>query len=251
MAVGGHVMSILVRAALTIVMLQYMASADAQRSIWAPNGETEFIGTAFDTATGKPVPRAWVLATYVLGSGGVHEQAHCTVAEVVQADERGEYRLPFYDGLPPQYINAFGRRYQWAIWLRNVTKDESLRWVVVTSREVDGKREAVAKEGPFASQEEALKASHKLRDVWLSRFTGTDEEWLQLLPRMPSNASPGCSARKTRGVIGWHEALLAEAEGMPDSPTRQQTVKELRDRLNMVLQLRAMRSSPRESGGAK
>lgn len=130
-----------------------------------------------------------------------------------------------------------------------MTKDLSLRWVVVTYKDVNGRREPIAKEGPFASEQEASKASHLLRDVWLSQFSGTDEEWLRLLPRMPSNASAGCPARKTRGYIGWDEALLAEADAMPHSPAKQQAMKLLRARLDRAIQLKAMVS--REAGGRK
>src|SRR5579859_5796204 len=103
---------------LSLCLLASTACA-GERTIWAPHGETEFVGRAIDKTTGKPVPGASILATYILGSGGIHEPAHCSVAEFVQSDEKGEYVLPFYDGLPPQFLAAFAHRYRWTGWARN------------------------------------------------------------------------------------------------------------------------------------
>jgi hypothetical protein len=211
----------LLLAAIAIPLL--MLGARAASSIWTPNGETEFVGKAIDKTTDRTVPNAWVLAIYILGSGGAHEQAHCTVAELVKSNDRGEYELPYYDGLPPQFFFAFAHRYKWASWPRVVYRDANLRPIVEILKIVNGNVQKIGQEGPFASEQEALKASRILQDVWLEPFVGTDDEWLRHLRSTPNHA--GCKSRRTSGMVGWAAALLAEAEAMPDSEVKRQVVR--------------------------
>jgi hypothetical protein len=229
MAIGEHVNMRIFRFTSVLAFCFLTSFVKAQPTIWAPNGETEFTGKAIDQATEEAVPHAWVLGIYVLGRGGVHEQAHCTVAELVQSDELGQYVLPYYDGLPPQFLYAFAHRYKYAQPLRDVYKDAQLRPIVRVMKLINGRPQIVGREGPFRDEQEALKASRTLQDVWLERFTGTDDEWLGELLRTPKQS--GCPSKKTSGMVGWAAELLKEAERMPDSGVRRDIVDRLEFRL--------------------
>ena len=209
--------------------------AHADWKVWAPHGETQFVGRAIDVETGQPIAGASVIATYELSAGGFHHQPGCAVAEYVRSNERGEFILPFYEGLPPQYLNAFGHRYERPRYVPPaVTKDAGERWIVIYRKVGKGKAEEIRREGPFRTQELAAKASRLLQDVWLEKFEGTDEEWLLKVRSTTTNASSLCPSGKTRGVVEWSEALLAEAESMPDSAAKQEAVKQLRDDLEFA-----------------
>lgn len=208
-----------------IAMLAAVSSAE--QTTWTPHGESQFVGHAINKQTGEPIGGAWILASYVLGQGGVHEQAHCSIAEVVRSNASGEYVLPYHEGLPPQYLDTFAHRFKWVVWPRNVSKDAKLRWVVNVTAIVDGKGRIIAQEGPFATEEEALKASRILQDVWLEPFTGSDDDWLRYLSQM-SGWKFGCKSRITAGGVAWRQALLDEAGAMPESAVKSEVMKQLR-----------------------
>jgi hypothetical protein len=208
----------------------------AQKSFWAPNGEKTFTGTAIDFTTGKSLPGIWVMASYYLRPGGIHEQARCTVLEVVRSDSMGHYELPFYDGLPPEFIQGFGTRYQLANFGRDVSKNNRLRWIVRVIKPAVDRNEVVATEGPFATERDAQKAARIFQDVWLKPFTGTDDAWLQQLAKMAKWEAP-CKSRQTRGGVQWREALISEAESMPESPKKTETLQSLRRSLDAVREL--------------
>jgi hypothetical protein len=218
-------------AALLFALTVGLTHADWR--VWAPNGETQFTGQAIDVETGQPIPGISVIATYVLTSGGMHHGPGCTVAEYVKSDERGEYRLPFYEGRPPQHLNAFGHRYlQPKHDPRQVTTDGKGGWIVNYWKVEKGRvLEQTRREGPFRTEELAGKASRLLQDVWLEKFEGSDEEWLRKIKFIANNAGAGCPSGKTGGVVDWTEALLREAESMPDSSTKQEVVQHRRESL--------------------
>jgi hypothetical protein len=205
--------------------------AAGPKSVYAPHGEEQFTGRAIDRNTGEPIPGVWVIAAYVLGEGGFHASPHCTIAESVRSNERGEYILPFYEGKPPQFLEAFGHRYVPTTAPRRVNRDTRDRWIVeIFEVAGDGKLRIAGQEGPFASQVEAGRASRLLQDVWLEKFTGTDDEWVR---KLASISSPGylCPPKLRQGDDAWEEALLAEAELASDSPAKQSVVQRLRKRI--------------------
>ena len=195
--------------------------AHADWKVWAPHGETQFVGRAIDVETGRPIAGASVIATYELSPGGFHRKPGCAVAEYVRSDERGEFILPFYEGFPPQYLNAFGHRYLLPRYnVPAVTTDGMGGWIVIYRKVGKGRAEEIRREGPFKTEELAGKASRMLQDVWLEKFEGSDDDWVQKVKFMTSNASAGCPSGKTGGIVEWREALVREAESMPDSAAK-------------------------------
>ena len=234
MATGKHVAMAISRFAVLLFAGVIVGLAHADWPVWTPNGETQFVGRATDATTGEPIANASIIATYVLSAGSFHQGPGCSVAEYARANERGEYVLPFYEGLPPQFLNTFGHRYV-APWRspRAVTKDDA-GWIVVTRQIVGKQARELSREGPFKTEELATKASRLLQDVWLEKFEGSDEEWLQKLNHMPIHAGPGCASGKSGGIVEWQEALLREAESMPDSRAKDAAVHQLTEELAYV-----------------
>ena len=234
---GEHVLRRIAKFAAAVAFAASLVS-NAETTIWTPNGEKQFVGHALDYATGKPLPGGWIIATYVLGPGGIHEPAHCGVAEAVQADSDGKYVLPFYDGRPPQFLDAFGHRYKKAPSPRNVTRDvKTLQWIVTITEVVNGKGVVVGREGPFSSEEVALKASNRQRDVWLQPFAGTDDEWITWLSRSGTHAESGCPSYVSRGIVDWLQAMLDEVQSMSDSKAKDAAVDHLKGRIEFAKQI--------------
>jgi hypothetical protein len=219
---------------VTLGVLVATHSIAGPKTVYAPNGEEQFVGRAIDWTTGEPLAGVWVAASYVLGSGGLHGSAGCTVGESVRSDEKGEYVLPYYNGLPPQFLVAFGHRYQLVAPARQANRDTLERWIVnVLEPDGQGKRRIVRQEGPFVTHADALKASRVTQDVWLEKFPGTDDEWVTKAAALNSGIM-GCPSRSTGGDLAWKEALLAEVQSMPESPAQVQAIQRLRTRLDLI-----------------
>jgi len=209
-------------AGFTIIVCSSLA---ANQSIWAPNGEKEFTGFARERWTGKPVPGAWVAATWVLDPGGGHEQPHCSINEVVRADSEGRYVLPYYEGRPPQFIEAFAHRYLVSAPPQHATRDpKTFEWIVTFSKLENGKQIIASTKGPYKSEQEAVKASRTQQDVWLLPFEGTDEEWEKSISTVGTHARLGCASYISNGVTDWLKAVVDELEGMPASPGREKAL---------------------------
>jgi hypothetical protein len=221
------------RRLLGLLPVVFISLAHADWKVWAPNGETQFVGRAIDVETGQPIEGISVIATYILTPGGFHHAPGCAVAEYARSNERGEFTLPFYEGLPPQYLNAFGHRYFSPKYdPPHVTTDGMGGWIVNYRKVGKGRvLEQIRREGPFKTEELAAKASRLLQDVWLEKFEGSDDEWLLKVRHTTTNASYLCPSGTTDGVVGWHEAQMHEAESMPDSPVKREVLKFLHDDL--------------------
>jgi hypothetical protein len=216
---------------VTLGVLVATHSIAGPKTVYAPNGEEQFVGRAIDWTTGEPLAGVWVAASYVLGSGGLHGSAGCTIGESVRSDEKGEYVLPYHNGLPPQFLTAFGHRYQRVAPARQANRDTSERWIVnVLEPDGQGKRRIVRQEGPFVTMAHALKASRMNQDVWLEKFPGTDDEWVNKLSTF-GNPIHACASRLTAGELPFEEALLAEIQSMPESSARSRAIEHSRGRV--------------------
>jgi hypothetical protein len=86
----------------------------------------------------------------------VHEPAHCSVAEFVQANDKGEYALPFYDGLPPKFKGTDDE------WLRRLRNTGSHAGPGCPSRKTSG---VVGWDAAKLSEAEAMPDSELKREV--------------------------------------------------------------------------------------
>lgn len=211
-------------------------SCHGEKSIWTPTGEKKFTGIAQERWTGRPIPGAWIAATWMLDAGGLHAGPRCSINEVVHADSDGRYVLPYYQGRPPQVIEAFGHRYLVSPPPRRVTRDpRTMEWIIRFSKLENGKRDVASTQGPFSSREEALKAARVQQDVWLDNFVGTDDEWATTLSTFGISAEARCASFASMGISDWHRAVLSELRSLPDSRARQQAIDHVSARLAFAI----------------
>ena len=225
MSISDVRLAISTKAAIVWITISASSMVYAGQSVWTPNGEKNFTGFARERWTGKAIPGAWVAATWVLDPGGGHEQPHCSINEVVRADSEGRYVLPYYEGRPPQFIEAFAHRYLVSPPPQHATRDpKTLEWIVTFSKLENGKQIVASTKGPYKSEQEAVKASRTQQDVWLLPFEGTDEEWEKSISTAGTHARLGCASYISNGVTDWLKAVVEELEGMPASLGREKAL---------------------------